>query len=101
MWDSTLVTTGLVENSAVFTDPSDPPGTRSYAMNSALAGVKMGQLKGDTVVFFECAVGAPSAGGKELLPPQPRHHNRYNIGFADGSIRAVSPEEAATLRWNP
>ena len=100
-WDQTLLNAGLVGNGAVLADPSDPPGTRSYAMNAAVNGLTTQQIPSQAVLFFECAPGSPPGGGKELLPPKPRHRGGYNIGFADGHVQAVPPEDVDSLIWNP
>jgi prepilin-type processing-associated H-X9-DG protein len=98
-WDHTLLESGLISRD-VLTDPSDPPGTRSYAMNSALAGATTA-VKPGTVLFFECVPGSPPSGGKELLPPKPRHARGYVIGFCDGHVDSVPPEKVSQLIWNP
>jgi prepilin-type processing-associated H-X9-DG protein len=98
-WDHTLLEGNLISQD-VLTDPSDPPGTRSYAMNSALAGATMAVNPG-TVLFFECVPGSPPSGGRELLPPKPRHTHKYHIGFVDGHVEAVPPEKVNQLIWDP
>jgi prepilin-type processing-associated H-X9-DG protein len=85
---------------AVMTDPGDDKGGRAYAMNAALDGKGVAE-NGRTVLFFECLPGAPPAGGPELLPDKPRHAGRYVIGFLDGHVESVAPEEVRRLIWQP
>jgi prepilin-type processing-associated H-X9-DG protein len=84
----------------VMADPGDDKGGRAYAMNAALDGKGVAQ-NGRTVLFFECRPGAPPAGGPDLLPDKPRHARRYVIGFLDGHVESVAPEEVRRLLWQP
>jgi prepilin-type processing-associated H-X9-DG protein len=86
---------------AVMTDPGDDKGGRAYAMNAALNGSIAYPDVGRTVLFFECRPGAPPAGGPDLLPDKPRHAGRYVIGFLDGHVESVAPEEVRRLIWQP
>jgi prepilin-type processing-associated H-X9-DG protein len=88
----------------VITDPSDPSGGRAYAMNANLAGkpeTNVVRSYSETVLFFECSPGAPPAGGRELLPNRPRHGRGYVIGFCDGHVEQVPPNEMGKLIWDP
>jgi len=86
----------------VMTDPADEKGSRSYAMNAALAGGTLAVPDpARTVLFFECRPGAPPSGGPELLPEEPRHARRYVIGFLDGHVESVPPENISGLIWEP
>jgi len=86
----------------VMADPTDEEGGRAYAMNAALAGgTLVAPDPGRTVLFFECQPGSPPAGGPELLPEKPRHAGRYVIGFLDGHVEAVPPENIENLVWEP
>jgi prepilin-type processing-associated H-X9-DG protein len=92
-------------NEATMADPSDPKGGRAYAMNAALGGKSLtmgvGMFTSETVLFFECAPGAPPAGGKANLPSSPRHGSGFVIGFCDGHVERVAPGELGKLVWNP
>jgi len=92
----------LADKEHTLTDPSDPAGTRSYAMNAALNNLPMGMVPvpGRTVLFFECAPGSPPGGGKENLRA-PRHRNGYIILFVDGHGENVPPEDLGQLIWDP
>ena len=54
-----------------------------------------------TVLFFEAAPGSPLAGGPELFPGSPRGPTGYIIGFVDGHVEAVVPEDIEALIWQP
>jgi len=83
--------------------PFAPGGGRAYAMNENLAGVRMsaGYAPSRTVLFFEAALGAPAAGGPELLPKVPRYRDRYVVGFVDGHVADVPKDEVRDLSWKP
>jgi len=87
----------------ILADPADPEAGRGYAMNAALGGMRLEGIRDPsrTVLFFDCAPGAPPSGGPELLPPEPRHPRGHNIAFCDGHVEAVSPEELQRLIWDP
>jgi len=86
----------------VMADPADEKGGRAYAMNAALAGgTLVAPDPGRTVLFFECRPGAPACGGQDLLPEKPRHANLYVIGFLDGHVESVPPENIRGLIWEP
>jgi hypothetical protein len=100
-WDKAFLSANLVTDAALFTDPNDPPGTRSYAMNAALDGLEMSGVPGNTVLFFECAPGSPPAGGRELLPVRPHHAGKYVIGLVNGVVEQVPMGDAGSLLWSP
>jgi prepilin-type processing-associated H-X9-DG protein len=84
----------------VMADPSDQAAGRAYAMNAGLAGKTIAVFDSSrTVLFFECKPGAPASGGPELLPEKPRHGGRYVIGFMDGHVEPVPPENVKNLVW--
>jgi len=87
----------------VMADPSGPSGSRAYAMNAQVGGKPEGAVKspGQTVLFFECNPGAPLAGGREFLPSRPHHGRGYVIGFCDGHVENVSPDDLGRLIWDP
>ena len=86
---------------AVMADPADRQGGLAYAMNAGLGGTIQHPGPSRTVLFFECRPGAPPAGGPDLLPDKPRHAGRYVIGFLDGHVESVAPEEVRQLIWQP
>ena len=88
-------------SAAVMADPADQQGGRAYAMNAGLDSKATAPDMGRTVLFFECRPGAPPAGGPDLLPDKPRHAGRYVIGFLDGHVESVAPEEVRRLIWQP
>jgi len=100
-WPDALKDLGLPDGT--LTDPADQEGGRAYAINAGVAGKAPSPSVGSsrTVLFFECAPGAPPAGGPANLPPTPRHHPGYVIGFCDGHVETVPKEDLGRLIWNP
>lgn len=90
-------------NEAMIFEPGNRKAGRAVSMNALLDGVKLHDIqnKSKTVLFFECAFGSPPSGGKELLPPKPRHAGKYFIGFCDGHAEAMEPEQVNQLIWDP
>jgi prepilin-type processing-associated H-X9-DG protein len=82
-----------VPDKEVFVCPSRPQLRCGYAFNSALGGVRYDSIKdpAKVVVIFETDRGWNAAGGPELLSAHDSRFPGYNIGFADGSVRLVSP----------
>jgi prepilin-type processing-associated H-X9-DG protein len=90
--------------------PDDPEAGRAVAMNSALRipgqtdepSMALADVlePSRTVLFFECRLGAPPAGGQELLPERPRYADRYVIAFCDGHVESVRPEDVDNLVWD-
>lgn len=80
-----------IKNKEIFTCPLDPPGTVSYTFNSGLAGVTLAMLEepARTVMIYE------GKGGKLDY----KHDGQAHVGFADGHVKAIKPEEAAGLIW--
>ena len=91
------------DNGDLLADPSDPDAGRAYAMNAALSGFRVGAVRnaGRTVLFFECQFRAPPSGGPDLLPDEPRYPGGYVIGFLDGHVESVAPEEVGQFIWQP
>jgi len=87
----------------ILADPSEPHAGRAYAMNARLSDFPLSAVRNAyrTVLFFECRFGAPPGGGPELLPDQPRHPGGYVIGFCDGHVVRVAPQETDELIWDP
>jgi hypothetical protein len=76
-----------------FTSPIDEPKTISYKFNPKLSGVSLSKISvpEKTVVLFE----------GEYAKPLFRYANKALIGFVDGNVKLVTPEEAKQLRWTP
>ncbi len=101
-WPQALMEQGGLPSHAL-NDPSAPKAGRALAMNARLGGKIISEVQepSRTVLFFECAAGAPPAGGPELLPPKPRHPSGYVIGFVDGHVECIGPENLDVLIWDP
>jgi len=91
-----------LDNPNVYAEPARP-GTRMFAMNAALKGLKQADVPNptQTVLFFECAVGKPPGGGAADLPATPRFPQGYVIGFCDNHVDQVTKENLGNLIWNP
>lgn len=100
-WPDILKDLGLPDGT--LEDPADPEGGRAYAINAGVAGKALSPsvASSRTVLFFECAPGAPPAGGRANLPPTPRHGRDYVIGFCDGHVEAVPKQDLGRLIWEP
>jgi prepilin-type processing-associated H-X9-DG protein len=99
--DATL---SYVKNDRIYLCPQGKPGQRChYAFNARLAGHEMKDVQSpaQTVLVFETDGGWNLAGGRELLPANPRHTRAYAVGFADGHAEMVVPARLASLRWDP
>ena len=90
--------------------PFDPDVGRLFAMNAYLIGSSAAQPlpvaltdipeQDRTVLFFEVSSGSPSSGGPELLPAEPQGPDGCIIGFADGHVEVIPPEQIDDLIWN-
>ena len=100
-WPEELQTVGLPDYALL--DPSRKTPGRVYAINAMVAGKPLGLIRrpSQTVLFFECAAGAPPAGGPDALPPKPRFGRGHHIGFCDGHVERIPIEELGWLIWNP
>lgn len=81
----------------LFHCPADTEGTESYSLNQKLQGVSLDKLNApaNTVAVYE--------GKNQTLDFRHQHSGGdvAVIGFADGSVRAVSQAQAQSLRWKP
>jgi prepilin-type processing-associated H-X9-DG protein len=86
---------------AVLRCPSDPDRPCAYAFNLKLSGLAQTNVlsPSDTVVFFEAGVDWNGAAGLESAAF--RHGDFVNLGFADGSARAIRRDRLPDLIWNP
>ena len=87
----------------VLAEPGAADQGRAYAMNAALAGKRMEDIRrpSHTVMIFECAPGAPPAGGPDNLPPKAHHPRGYVIGFCDGHVEIIAKNDLDRLIWDP
>jgi hypothetical protein len=91
-----------VGSQRVFWCPGETNQARSaYALNAAVAGLKEADVPSDTVVLFESDAGWNASGGVELMITQPRHGDRWVVGYADGSVHQLTAAQLSTLKWNP
>ena len=88
---------------AILAEPGAADQGRAYALNAALAGKRMEDIRraSQTVMIFECAPGAPPAGGADNLPPKLHHPRGYVIGFCDGHVESVEKNDLDRLIWDP
>ena len=102
-WPDALMESGLITDLDFLADPADPGAGRAVAMNRAVALAETYDVAraAETVLFFECAPASPLSGGRDLLPPEPRHAGGYVIGFLDGRARLMTPERLDNLVWDP
>jgi hypothetical protein len=82
------------------------PGRPEYivVMNRGLSGVRLHELSGpasDTVLFFLADASTGNAGDRADLSPEPLFYSGHIIGFADGSVRSVLPDELDEIHWKP
>ena len=92
-----------IRNEKLLTSPFAPEAGRAWAMNENLDGWKITDIKHPhrTVLIFESRFNSPPAGGRELLPENPRVRRGYVIGFVDGRAECVRPERLDEFIWTP
>jgi prepilin-type processing-associated H-X9-DG protein len=102
-WPQALKDAHVLADESMLADPRDAALGRIIAMNALLASRKSADVRrpGETVLYFECAPGAPPGGGPKNLPPEPRDPGGYAIGFCDGHVERIPIEELGRLIWNP
>lgn len=81
--------------------PGRSSGRSDYGLNRYVAGRALSSIPPDTVMVFESSGGWNQAGGPDELILAPRHRRWIVVGFADGSVQQVSPEDVPALRWEP
>ncbi|MFQ5808696.1 MAG: hypothetical protein ACE5JM_03665 [Armatimonadota bacterium] len=94
-----------LKNRAIYACPDTPGNVIGYAINEALIGARIADVKrpSETVLFFESdqAQELPF-GGPDAVTGPPRHDGHVVVGFVDGHVQRVSPEELrALLARNP
>jgi len=84
---------GYTRNESVFTAPGDPAGTTSYDVNANVVGLSLADFTSpsETVAFY--------LGHDQKLDF--RYDGLSAVCFMDGHVKAVSPEQAKNLRWEP
>jgi prepilin-type processing-associated H-X9-DG protein len=82
--------------------PSAPAG-RALAMNASLSGMRLSDIDRPqwTVLFFESQAPGPVVGGSEILRALEGAGDSFIIGFADGHVEEVAPEDLDDLIWHP
>jgi len=80
-----------IKNHDVFTCPLDPVGTVTYTFNSGVAGVPLSAITAPakTVMLYEGKAGKLDY----------RHVGKAVVGFMDGHVKQIGPDEAAGLIW--
>lgn len=83
-----------------------PPASASgpsLAMNKHLSQVNVNTIANptQTVLLFEVPPGGPSFGDDNDLPAQPAYPPDYLIGFVDGHVEMVPPQDLPYLIWQP
>jgi len=83
---------------AAYRCPNAPERPIAFALNKALAGAQLEAVQRpfETVLFFESNPDV-LVGGPEALLMQPRHAGMVTVGFADGYMKLMRPEEAKKL----
>jgi len=82
-----------MKSDALFTAPGDVAGTVSYQINPELIGKKIADIKNANTLV------ALYLGKDQKLDF--RYGGKSMVCFADGHVKAVTPEEAKNLRWMP
>jgi hypothetical protein len=94
-WMDEFSNGGYVTNAKFFHCPYDPAHKYSYAMNSALGGVKPPDPKNlpHVIVFFSSDSGKRNAHGSPATGCRPHkgEGDMCFIGYADGDVEALAP----------
>jgi prepilin-type processing-associated H-X9-DG protein len=102
-WPEVLKEGRYISDGGILTCPGKANAGRTYAMNAKLGGmdISLVRQRGQTVLFFECSPGAPPAGDRADLPPEPPHTGGWLVGFCDGHVEVVSLNRRDQLVWDP
>jgi prepilin-type processing-associated H-X9-DG protein len=89
-----------LKNPEIYKCPAAPDKEYGYALNEALAGAKLADIKrpAEVVLFFES--GLPDDvpfGGPDGLLTEPHHAGMVTVGFVDGHTKLMKPDEAKKL----
>lgn len=82
-----------VQSETIFTAPGDAEGTTSYDLNPNLTGINGAGIQHPSTLV------AIYQGHDQKLDF--KYGENSVVGFMDGHVKAVTPEEAKTLRWQP
>jgi len=85
----------------VFYCPAEKSQLCGYGFNAALSGLVVSDVNPSTVMFFEIPGGWNVSGGPEQMLQERRHGSTFNVVFADGSARQMTPSLLQNLRWDP
>jgi len=85
----------------IFKCPQRRGAESAYGFNAKLAGRTLSAIPPDTVIIFETDKGWNATGGESEVVTSPPHGRNFVFGFADGSVREITKEELAELRWEP
>jgi prepilin-type processing-associated H-X9-DG protein len=72
-----------------------------YAMNAALSGKRASEtpiLESTPSLFDSTLLSRNAYGSLATLPDPPRHNGANNVGFADGHVKRLTPQEAAVIQ---
>lgn len=104
--DEVRDTTGVAGR--FFVCPVAPDLACGYGYNAALGSLRPASVSDSSglVSLFESDRGWNAAGGRELLPKEPRHFGGDNYGFADGhakwdSRKTVLSGSDPYMQWEP
>ncbi|MBM3471894.1 MAG: hypothetical protein FJX75_01310 [Armatimonadetes bacterium] len=89
-----------LKNLQIYQCPGAPDKERAYALNEALAGAKMGDIKrpAEIALFFESDLPDDVPfGGPDGVLMEPRHGGMLTVGFVDGHAKLMKPEDAKKL----
>lgn len=90
-----------LEGRQIFKCPQRRGSEGAYGFNAKLAGRTLSAIPPDTVMIFETDKGWNTTGGEGEVVTNPPHGRNFVFGFADGSVREMTREELAELRWEP
>lgn len=88
------------KNRAIYVCPGQPDKKVAYALNEAIAGAAMAEVKdpSQVVLFFEADLPEDVPfGSADAVLGQPAHGGRIVVGFLDGHVQAMDPGEVVKL----
>ena len=87
-----------IEDSNEFKCTIDNTGPCSYAMNENIPD-DANDFPDDLVLLFESTPGWNQTGGPDDVVTDRHKESGANIGFADGRVEFIKPEDIPNLRW--